>query len=93
MTEAQIPYIVGAVRALDEHRIAALDLRADVQERYNHWLDGKLGRTVWNSGGCDSWYLHAHGRNSVLWPDYTWRFRRLLGRFDVRPYHQLGRMS
>jgi cyclohexanone monooxygenase len=93
MTEAQIPYIVGAIRALDEHRIAALDLRADVQERYNHWLDGKLSRTVWNSGGCDSWYLHAHGRNSVLWPDYTWRFRRLLGRFDVRPYHQLGRTS
>jgi len=93
MTEAQIPYIVGAIRALDERRIAALDLRADVQERYNRWLDGKLSRTVWNSGGCDSWYLHAHGRNSVLWPDYTWRFRRLLSRFDVRPYHQLGRSS
>jgi cation diffusion facilitator CzcD-associated flavoprotein CzcO len=93
MTEAQIPYIVGAIKALDEHRIAALDLRADVQDRYNDWLDGKLSRTVWNSGGCDSWYLHAHGRNSVLWPDYTWRFRRLLGRFDVRPYHQLGRSS
>jgi cation diffusion facilitator CzcD-associated flavoprotein CzcO len=93
MTEAQVPYVIGAIKALDEHRIAALDLRADVQERYNDWLDGKLSRTVWNTGGCDSWYLHAHGRNSALWPDYTWRFRRLLGRFDLRPYHQLDRAS
>jgi cation diffusion facilitator CzcD-associated flavoprotein CzcO len=91
MTEAQVPYVIGAIKALDEHHIAALDLRADVQERYNDWLDGKLSRTVWNTGGCDSWYLHAHGRNSVLWPDYTWRFRRLLGHFDLRPYHQLDR--
>ena len=93
MTEAQLPYIVGAIKALDDNRIAALDLRADVQERYNDWLDGKLRRTVWNTGGCDSWYLHAHGRNSALWPDYTWRFRRLLGRFDLRPYNQLDRAS
>lgn len=92
MTEAQIPYVVGAIKALGEHRIAALDLRADVQERYNDWLERKLSRTVWNTGGCDSWYLHAHGRNSVLWPDCTWRFRRLLGRFDLRPYHQLQRL-
>ncbi|HEV8222773.1 MAG TPA: hypothetical protein VGQ05_21105 [Streptosporangiaceae bacterium] len=36
-------------------------------------------------------HIRPHGRNSVLWPDYTWRFRRLLGRFDLRPYRQLGR--
>jgi cation diffusion facilitator CzcD-associated flavoprotein CzcO len=90
MTEAQLPYITGAISAMDDRGIAALDLRADVQQRYNDWLDGKLSKTVWNTGGCQSWYLHAHGRNSALWPDYTWRFRRLLGQFDLRPYHQLS---
>ena len=47
---------------------------------------------MWNTGGCDSWYLHAHGRNSALWPDYTWRYHRLLGQFDLRPYHQVQRL-
>lgn len=88
MTESQLPYITGALRAMDERGIAALDLRADVQRRFNTWLDGKLATSVWNTGGCSSWYLHKHGRNSALWPDYTWRYRQLTRRFDLRPYHQ-----
>jgi hypothetical protein len=38
--------------------------------------------TVWTSGGCASWYLDANGRNSTLWPDFTFRFRRALRLFD-----------
>ena len=34
-------------------------------------LDG----TVWNAGGCSSWYLDANGRNSAMWPTFTFRFR------------------
>jgi hypothetical protein len=29
---------------------------------------------VWNSGGCSSWYLDEHGRNTVLWGGYTWQY-------------------
>ena len=35
-----------------------------------------MGGTVWNTGGCASWYLDANGRNTTLWPDFTWRFRQ-----------------
>jgi hypothetical protein len=41
---------------------------------------------VWNTGGCASWYLDAHGRNTVLWPRTTFKFRELLRRFDVEQY-------
>ena len=45
-----------------------------------------MKRTVWNTGGCSSWYLDDHGRNTVLWPKSTFTFRRLLARFDAGAY-------
>ena len=41
---------------------------------------------MWNSGGCSSWYIDANGLNTTIWPDFTWRFRRLTRRFDVAAY-------
>jgi len=41
-------------------------------------VDRKMRDTVWTAGGCDSWYLDATGRNSVLWPGYTFTFRHLV---------------
>ena len=45
-----------------------------------------MQRTVWNTGGCSSWYLDAHGKNVTLWPRATFTFRRLLSRFDAENY-------
>jgi cyclohexanone monooxygenase len=45
-----------------------------------------MRRTVWNTGGCRSWYLDAHGRNVTLWPRTTYKFRRLTKRFDLAAY-------
>jgi hypothetical protein len=42
--------------------------------------------TVWLEGGCSSWYLDRKGRNTTLWPDFTFRFRRELSSFDATEY-------
>jgi hypothetical protein len=49
--------------------------------RWSARLQDHLGRTVWNTGGCSSWYLDRNGRNSTIWPDFTFRFWN-----DVRPF-------
>jgi hypothetical protein len=41
---------------------------------------------VWLAGGCGSWYLDRHGHNTTLWPDFTFRFRRLTRRLDRENY-------
>ncbi len=38
------------------------------------------------TGGCGSWYLAADGGSSVVWPGYTWQFRRALRTFDPQSY-------
>jgi cation diffusion facilitator CzcD-associated flavoprotein CzcO len=88
MIEAQLPYIVGAIKHLQDNHVAALDVRPDVQAAYNEMIQRKLRLSVWNTGGCSSWYLDKLGRNSTIWPDYTFNFAKRLKRFDVESYYQ-----
>jgi hypothetical protein len=45
-----------------------------------------MKRTVWNTGGCTSWYLDASGRNTTIWPGTTSEFRRATRRVDLGEY-------
>jgi cation diffusion facilitator CzcD-associated flavoprotein CzcO len=85
MLESQLAYVLGALRAMDASGAPALEVRPEAQERYNRGLDRRMDGTVWSSG-CASWYIDATGRNSTLWPDWTWRFRRRTARFDRERY-------
>jgi hypothetical protein len=55
-------------------------------ERYQRWLGERLKRTVWNAGGCASWYLSKNGGNAISWPDFTFAFRFKTRRFDDENY-------
>ena len=88
MIEAQFPYILEALQLMEERGIAALDVRPDVQETFNEELQRKLVPSVWLTGGCSSWYLDKNGRNSTIWPDFTFKFARRLKRFDLENYYQ-----
>ena len=84
--ESQVAYIVSALREMGEHGIATLSPKPEVQSAWNDDLQRRMRRTVWNSGGCASWYLDEHGRNTTLWPRATFTMRRLLRRFDLDQY-------
>ncbi|UCP00001.1 NAD(P)/FAD-dependent oxidoreductase [Metapseudomonas lalkuanensis] len=88
MIESQIHYVLGALDLLDARRLRSLEVKRDVQDKFNGKLQGSLGKTVWNAGGCMSWYLHpVSGRNCTVWPGFTWRFRLLTRNFDPAAYH------
>jgi cyclohexanone monooxygenase len=84
--ESQIAYVLDALRTMRERDLATVQPRADAQRRWNDDLQRRLARTVWNTGGCSSWYLDAHGRNTTLWPRTTFTMRRLLAHFDADAY-------
>jgi cation diffusion facilitator CzcD-associated flavoprotein CzcO len=74
MIESQIRYISQCLGLLDQHRADELDVRPDVQKRFNQELHRKLRKGVWTEGGCKSWYLDAQGVNRTVWPGFTWRY-------------------
>jgi cation diffusion facilitator CzcD-associated flavoprotein CzcO len=91
--ESQVRFVLKALAALDARRAAAFDARPEAQARFNADVQQRLQRTVWNTGGCRSWYLEADGSNRVLWPDFTFRFRQRLARFDWAEFQALGAPS
>ena len=86
MIESQIAYVVDALRTLGRQGAGVFDVRPAAQERYNEAVQQGLRNTVWNTGGCASWYLDANGRNSALWPTFTWPFHQRTARFDAEAY-------
>jgi cation diffusion facilitator CzcD-associated flavoprotein CzcO len=86
MIEAQIAYVLDALRALERHQAQSVEVRHRAQEAYNAELQSQLDTTVWNAGGCRSWYRDAEGRNFTLWPTHTFTFRNQTRRFDAEAY-------
>lgn len=86
MIEAQTRYLAELLTRVAAGGATGVEPRPEVQQAYNAGLQRALARTVWNTGGCASWYLDHHGRNTTLWPTFTFSYRRELARVDLSQY-------
>lgn len=85
MIEAQITYFADAIATFGKSGLMSFEVRQDTVDEYNREVDSLLSGSVWYSG-CRSWFLDKYGRNAALWPDFSFRYRRRLQRFDVAAY-------
>lgn len=88
--EAQLGFVMDSLRAMNSRASGVLDVRPEAQERWNAWLQEQLAGTVWNTGGCRSWYLTPEGVNRTLWPTYSNAFKAAMrdfraDDFELRP--------
>ncbi|HEX8102722.1 MAG TPA: NAD(P)/FAD-dependent oxidoreductase [Solirubrobacteraceae bacterium] len=86
MLESQIAYVLDALALMRSRDAVAMEVRADVQAAWNAELQRRLAGTVWDTGGCGSWYLDANGRNSIQWPGFTFEFRRRTAAVEPAEY-------
>jgi cation diffusion facilitator CzcD-associated flavoprotein CzcO len=85
MIETQIEHALLAIEAKERRGAATIEVRAQAYEQFNREVDARMQGTVWETG-CTSFYLDDTGRNGVLWPDWTWRFRQQATSFDEQAY-------
>jgi cation diffusion facilitator CzcD-associated flavoprotein CzcO len=78
-TEAQIAHALQAIKKIMSEDLKYMDIRQDVQDRYNEGIQKRMKHMVW--GGCKSWYLDEDGSNHSLYPgfaaEYVLRTRKL----------------
>ena len=86
MIESQVAYVDDALKTMDAEGLAVLETTCQAQEAWRSLIAEKSTGTVWLGGGCASWYLDEHGHNATLWPDFTFRFRRLTRILDRENY-------
>ena len=84
-TEAQIAHVLGAIRSLRNGRWKYVDVRQDVQDRYNATIQARMKYMVWSSG-CNSWYLSDDGSNHALYPGLAVEYVLRSRRFKPREY-------
>ncbi|MGH3758471.1 flavin-containing monooxygenase [Actinophytocola sp.] len=84
--ENQIRYIVDCLRLMKSRRATRMEVRADVQRSFNAGIHAKLAKSVWNSGGCDSWFLDHTGHNRQSWPGTGTGYRRATRQPDARAF-------
>ena len=87
MIEAQIEYTLSALQHLRKNGFDRIEADTDAQRRYNEKLQSKLTKSVWNNGGCGSWYLHhTSGLNTTLWPGFTWQYQKMMKHFEPQDF-------
>jgi hypothetical protein len=90
MAEAQADYVAAALAHMRERGLATLTVKAAAEDAWNDEIARKMHGTVWLEGGCQSWYLDRNGRNTSLWPDFSFRFARALRTFDPAEHEATG---
>jgi hypothetical protein len=90
MIESQIRYVAQAIAAVDQRGAQALAPSAVAQQRYNDELQHDLDDSVWNTGGCRSFYLDEHGVNRAQWSGMTWQYWRATRSLNPSEYTFLG---
>lgn len=80
--EGQLDYAVRAITTIVTKKLRYLDVRDDVQRRYNAAIQRRLTKTTWMSG-CRSWYLTADGFNAAMYPGFATQYLRQMR--DFRP--------
>ena len=73
------------ISTLLQYGFKAMDVRPDVQARYNEDIQGRLQSTTWNSG-CQSWYLTEEGFNATMFPGFASQYVNQLKAVDLRDF-------
>lgn len=90
MIESQVAWVMRCLAWQDANRVAWVDVRPDAQRAFVDEMRRRLDAAVWASG-CGSWYLDEAGRNTTLWPGFTFEYRARTRRFDPTRFEARAR--
>ena len=69
MIEAQVRYAMNCLKLMKRRNQRVIEVRAESQQRFVEEIYRRMGGTVWQSGGCKSWYQDpTTGELTTIWP-------------------------
>ncbi|MGW6729639.1 flavin-containing monooxygenase [Nocardia sp. NPDC055029] len=83
--EAQARYVSSAAETMRRQGLEAVEVKQEAEDSWNRSKDTKLENSVWNAGGCASYYV-TDGVNNVVWPGSMGHMKKTLQTFDVENY-------
>lgn len=79
--EAQMEYIRRAIAAVQQRGAKAIEVKPQAEAAYTDMIHREMKQTVWQSGGCTSWYKSKSGHVIAMFPGFSFTFRQLAKAF------------
>jgi len=74
VSEHQIDYVIACLDKMKRDGLAAMAPREEAFRQYNAAMTEAVQRTVWVTGGCQSWYLDKDGIPNIYpWTPHQYR--------------------
>ena len=83
--ESQMLYIMKCIKTTLNGGYNSIEVRAEAEENYTRMIHREMQQTVWETGGCNSWYKSRSGKVIAMFPGFSFSFRWLARRF--KPGH------
>lgn len=84
MSEAQARYITAAIKHVEQGDCVSLDIKSNVETRYNEEIQRRLEKMVWQKVD-NSWYKDG-SRITNNWPGRVLEYQRRTRRFNPENY-------
>ena len=84
--EAQMNYIISCMKSLTGDN-SAIEVKADAENRYTQHVHKEMAKTVWKSGGCNSWYQSKSGHVVAMFPGFSFTYQRWTKNFRTEDHY------
>jgi 4-hydroxyacetophenone monooxygenase len=86
VVEMQVRYILDMLRKMADRGLGAVEVRADVHERYNANVDAEHENMVWTHPGMSTYYRNPRGRIVINSPYRNVDFFAMTKEVDLNEY-------
>ncbi len=85
ITECQLDYLVQCLDKMKGEKLDAFCVSQEAFDDFNRQIAEAMPKTVWASGGCDSWYIDESGQPN-LYPWHPREFYKSMQQVDFSEY-------
>ena len=82
--EAQLNYVAKAIKQVLKGGHQTVEVTEEAEVEYTEMIHREMEKTVWKSGGCNSWYQSKSGHVIAMFPGFSFTYRRMANAFKRR---------
>jgi cation diffusion facilitator CzcD-associated flavoprotein CzcO len=84
--ESQMNYIMNSIETLKQQGKNVIEVNSDAEAKYTDLIHHEMSKTVWQRGGCNSWYKSKSGKVIAMFPGFSFTFRRWTKKFKSQDH-------
>jgi len=89
-SECAVTYLIDTIRFLLESGHRAVDIRRDIHDDYNAWVDQGNTQRAWGFSKVSNWFINEKGRTAQNWPFSALEYWQRTHQFDPAEYKLPG---